>query len=226
MQDAGFEIRSQVHSSNVGIPGLRVVAVDAPGGKVTMLLTAITDAEGMFTLHVGVAEATAFFRLAKPGDMWNDTKALHLSVYNGTVLLGSFVQQVSLADLARGRLPSALEVDLTGTAVEQFEVSGRVLDVDGQPRPGVTVTARRVSVGALDVLGTDETDGDGAFTISYAALDGSTPTETKLDLQLVVSDELVEIGRSAIVFDPAPSQRLDVVVGGTYQGRSEFERIE
>src|SRR5262245_10360304 len=99
MRDSGFEVSSQVLSpAGVGLPGLRVVAVDDPGGTVTMLLTAKTDADGTFTFDVSTTDAAAFFRFAEPGDMWNDTKPLHLSVYNGTVRLETFVQNVSLAD--------------------------------------------------------------------------------------------------------------------------------
>jgi hypothetical protein len=227
MLDPGFEVRSQVVSTgNVGIPGLRVVAVDAPGGRVSMLLTAMTGEDGKFTFNISTADATAFFRLAEPGDMWNDTKELHLSVYNGTVLLATTTQSVSLKHFAQGTLDSILTVDTTGTASETYDLRGRVLDAEGQPQVGVVVAVNRIVVGSTpSELATDTTDSNGAFVISYAGHDDSTPDDPKMDVQVVAQGSPDDLARSPVIRGVKPSHRVDLVIEAGYTGRTEFERM-
>ena len=227
MEWSGLELRGLVVDSATqeGVPGLRVIAVDGQHDAPGMLLSAETDDDGGFTFSVDSANAASLFRLRTPSDGWPDARSLHISVFNGTVTLGTFDEAVTLADFARGQLPNALQVTLGGTAATSFEVSGRVLDQDGTGQGSVVVTAYRVEPDATTSLGTATTASDGSFTISYSGHDASTPDTPNLDLRLIATDG-AEVGRSPIIFAPPARLRTDIVAGSTYRGRSEFDRIE
>lgn len=228
MENARFSVRGRVvdDATDVGLTGLRVVAVDADKGRVTILLTAHTGTDGWFTFEVGAEEAAAFFRFPCPGDTWNDTRKLHISVFNGETLLNTFHEDVALKHFSTGRLPNELRVTIVGTAALTFTIAGRVVDKDRAGQSGVDVTLYRVEVDASTSLGTVVTNASGEYAIEYAGHDASTIEDPAMSLRVIATESAVEVGRTPIIFSPRPEHRADVVVGqAVYRGRSEYDRI-
>ncbi|MEM9461011.1 MAG: neuraminidase-like domain-containing protein [Myxococcota bacterium] len=224
-----FTLRGTVFNEGVGPSapdGLRVVAVDQEDGNSNVIVTATTKA-GAFELAFTEAQTTALLQEPALNSVWSGSVSFHVSVFNGDVLLTTSSQPLTLGDLVLGQLPQVLTVDLTGTAATSFVVSGRVLDGRGQPRGGGIISLMRLDVGQSTSLGIVTADNTGAFSITYAGSESSIPAAPRLDLQLIAYDELnVEIGRTPVIFDPAPDLRIDIITAEAYEGRSEYARIE
>jgi|GEM_PF-2043062 len=228
MSKNNLELRGRVVLSGTdrGIPDLRIVLADEENQAPSMMLRAVTDESGEYCIELSQEEAAILFDPGS-GQIWSTPATLYLSVYNGDALLTTTSASFHMHDLARGRLPTTIEVQLNSSV--EFSVYGRVLHADGSPEVGGRVALERVELGDRVPIGVATTDSEGAFDITYDGVPESTATSTNMAILLYATDASSgdEVARTAVIVDPQPRHKVDLLTSELtdYVGQPEYSRV-
>lgn len=229
MSNNTLELRGRVVQTGTdnGIADLRVVIADQETSVPSMIFRGITDENGEYCVELSKEDAANLFAPGGSGNIWNAYATLYISVYNGDSLLTTTFARLQMADLARGRFPTV--IDVAPASSHQFSVFGRVVEPDGSPRVGAHILVERVDVGTRVQLGTASTDADGAYEVTYSGVADSTATATNLSIVVVASETAngPEITRTPVIVDPEVRKEVDLLTSdpADYVGLPEYSRI-
>lgn len=109
---------------------------------------------------------------------------------------------------------------------QNYDVSGRVLDAEGQPQASLSVKVFHkadLSTGGDTQKGTTATTGsDGSYQVTW-----TEDPPASLDLYVVAESATVEVARSNIQCAAPVTSVVDLVLEGSeYVGRTEFDRVK
>lgn len=186
-------------------------SVTEPGGApVVGASLALIDESGT---TVGITTSTADGSYAFPGFTAADGYTVALSRPDGRIIVGPSSRTADIAEA------DALDVDFVVRDIVPVPVSGSVLDSDGEPVAGVTVTL----TGGGGSTATTTTDAAGAYLFDTVEPDDYTVTiadvpgyavESTPDPFAVPEDSEVPITDVDFVLAPLPSLSGTVTVGG------------
>lgn len=208
--------------SNDGLPvgGITLKAYRRSGDELVSIGSAVTDANGQFTLApVPVDGATVgrpVFRLYDEAG-----NALDVVEQQGPRRQAQHTWRVEFTVTPATDDPGTDEPADDG---EAHMVLGRVLNPEGPPVQGAVVQAFHKQLRGLVLLGEDQTEADGFYTIRYTPPDGVR----RVDLLVRAThpkDDGIAI-TSELICNAPRAKLLDLVVGdGPYRGYSEYERL-
>lgn len=217
--DKSFRIRGLVIDSktNRGLEGLRVEAWDKDLVCDDLAGSAVTDAEGGFSIEFG----EGYF-----GELFFDRRPdLFFKVYRGGELITSTENSV-LWNVERGDTEVTIEIDASGTGEPPaggLGVGGRLFFDNGMPAAALTLRLYDVNFGGLSTrIAETKTDAQGNYSLSYSHQGPGSP-----NLQLRVLDSAgKEVTISATKFNARASETLNLVVPTSVRPpASEFERL-
>lgn len=230
MSKSNFELRGRVVllRTDIGVSDLRVVIADQQTQTPSLILRGITDDSGGFCVRLCHDDVAS---LIVPGganqNIWTGSGTLYISVYNGDALLTTATQTITMADLARGDLPSLIEV--TVDSALQFSVHGRVVNADGSPVTSGVVIVERVDVGGRVQVATETLGNEGLFDLEYDGVAESTPKSTNMAIVVRVLDSAggSELARTPVIVDPEPRHEVDLLTSelSEYVGQPEYSRV-
>ncbi|WP_326541471.1 neuraminidase-like domain-containing protein [Pseudorhodoferax sp.] len=198
--------------------GVTVRAYDQDVANATLLGEAVTDAGGRYV--IGFAESD--FRRS-PAERGGPDLFVQVQAADGSLLGRSAVQ---------GNAPAECRIDLQ-VGPGQFRVWGRVVQADGAPAAGLTVTALDRDLRQAQTLGTGTTDPTGRYEILYTRDQFVRADKASADLVLQVFDPLPGApagggalrAESDVLFNAPVDAEVDLVVPDSGSGPCEFDRL-
>ncbi|MBL4684065.1 MAG: hypothetical protein JKY37_05710, partial [Nannocystaceae bacterium] len=215
--------------------GIRVIMHDPCATLADSVMVGTTNARGEFSLSISSTAAGRMLQ-SSSGESTCDTPTEFLFFREATKV-GESVTAVSMGDLVEGRFRDTFKISAPNRRLQSFAVRGRVIDANGRGSAGVTVILLDATMGSGARLGTTQTDAEGRYVVAYESTADATSGKPSKDLQIHVtktpdfgeSGDLVELAKSAVVFDAAADHTVDVIVefdNDRYLGATEFERLE
>lgn len=193
-----------------------------------MMFRAITDEDGAYCIELSQEQAASLFPPGQ-GQVWDSTRRMYISIYNGDALLLTTYDELLMRDIARGAFPTVIQVDVSGTADIEFSVHGRVVQADGTGILRARVRIERVEAASRTTIASETTDADGVFDLSYPGVDASTATSTNTAFVLVADDGVSgeELARTPVIVDPEPRHHVDLLAAELtdYTGQPEYTRV-
>jgi hypothetical protein len=197
--------------------GVTARAFDQDVASATLLGETVTDDGGHYTITF----AESLFRRS-PAERGGPDLFVQVLAADGSLMGRSRVQRNAAADC---------QIDLQ-VGPGQRRVGGRVVQADGAPAAGLTVTAVDRDLRQEQALGSATTGGDGRYEILYTRDQFARSEKGAADLLLRVSDPLpgAPAGggtlrvESALVFNASADLEIDLVVPDDGTGPSEFDR--
>ncbi len=219
---ATFNISGRIVSkeSQLPVPGVRVEAWNWDIRRPVLLGEANTDATGNYAISLD----DAYFR-DHPIDALPE---VIFKILRGDRLLDSYSKKVLWSPRTRS-ITLDLEVSLTEQPEEPIPnlVQGRVNTSQGEPLEKLLVQAWDRNLQEELLLGEENTDETGSYTIAYIPKEMLPQGKTQADLLVKVLDTNAEVLATSSLYCKAPS-RQEVnfqLETETYRGPSEFERI-
>ena len=223
--DYSFRGRVMERRSRAGLAGLRVVATDRVNPGASVLVDGTTDAGGHFVLVFASDRVLALLSSgATTTGIWDAPVVLHLSAYDGDRRLGTWTRTISARALLSGGDLGDLEIEDVATAPNASLIA-RVQTATDEPLAGLDVVLERISLSGRARVSRGLTDPDGAASLDYTLERQGTRADTGVRLQVTISADGRELGRSAVLFALADAQEVVVVIDDHERVASEFDRL-
>jgi hypothetical protein len=211
-----------------GLSGLRIELYDWDAKQSDYLGSALTDAQGEFTVEF---DAESF--KDSPQERGPDVVA---KIYDGERLILT-TEDNPIKNWTPERNPLLFELDsgdepgdTGGTDGATHIVEGEVVDPKGRPLPGLPVKAFDRALCDWRLLGEDSTNDQGRYRITYAKETLAAWGKARADLKVEVYDrptgDLV-LAASPLILQALPLEVVDFAIGdGNYVGPDEHKLVQ